>query len=254
MCTHALGALLCAVHSLTGVLALLCCCAAQAPLLQAKLDSIITQQRHAAELIAAQRAAAKCEVGASGASYAGTCSSSPDSGGASSDGDLQTAQEGTDASVVASGGPEAAAEADESSEPFEGVPGVLPANPTTTPLPAAPHFKVFCLYGIGTDTERGYHYLKTRKEGPGGIAHTEWSINNLASHPQSGLESGVQLSPNGDGTVPLLSLGALCAGGWRTRRLNPAGIKVVVREYPNEPVPVFRDARCVFGFVFVCMF
>jgi hypothetical protein len=53
----------------------------------------------------------------------------------------------------------------------------------------------------------------------------------------------VQLSPDGDGTVPLLSLGALCAGGWRTRRLNPAGVGVVIREYPNNPVAVFKDAR-----------
>lgn len=58
-------------------------------------------------------------------------------------------------------------------------------------------------------------------------------------------ESGVQLSPDGDGTVPLLSLGALCAGGWKTRRLNPGGSDVIVREYPNNPVPVFKDSRCV---------
>lgn len=63
-------------------------------------------------------------------------------------------------------------------------------------------------------------------------------------------ESGVQLSPDGDGTVPLLSLGALCAGGWRTQRLNPAGVPVVIREYPNNPVPVLRDAR----WVWVCVY
>jgi hypothetical protein len=56
-------------------------------------------------------------------------------------------------------------------------------------------------------------------------------------------ESGVQLSPDGDGTVPLLSLGALCAGGWRTRRLNPSGLKVVLREYPHKPGPVLKDTR-----------
>jgi hypothetical protein len=63
-------------------------------------------------------------------------------------------------------------------------------------------------------------------------------------------DSGVQLSPDGDGTVPLLSLGALCAGGWRTKRLNPAGVPVVIREYPNNPVPVLRDAR----WVWVCIY
>lgn len=56
--------------------------------------------------------------------------------------------------------------------------------------------------------------------------------------------SGVQLSPDGDGTVPLLSLGALCAGGWKTKRLNPAGFEVVVREYPNNPESgLLSDAR-----------
>jgi hypothetical protein len=67
-------------------------------------------------------------------------------------------------------------------------------------------------------------------------------------------ESGVQLSPDGDGTVPLLSLGALCAGGWRTQRLNPAGLPVVIREYPNNPVPVLRDARCVGWPASICHF
>lgn len=33
----------------------------------------------------------------------------------------------------------------------------------------------------------------------------------------------------GDLTVPLLSLGAMCRGGWRTQRLNPANIPVVTR-------------------------
>jgi hypothetical protein len=55
--------------------------------------------------------------------------------------------------------------------------------------------------------------------------------------------SGVQLSPDGDGTVPLISLGALCAGGWRTRRLNPSGMEVMVREYPHNPGSTLRDAR-----------
>lgn len=58
-------------------------------------------------------------------------------------------------------------------------------------------------------------------------------------------ESGVQLSPDGDGTVPLLSLGALCAGGWRTRRLNPAGLEVVLREYPHKLGAVLKDTRFV---------
>lgn len=34
----------------------------------------------------------------------------------------------------------------------------------------------------------------------------------------------------GDGTVSLLSLGAMCAEGWKRKRWNPGGIKVVTVE------------------------
>ncbi|KAI8473073.1 MAG: hypothetical protein J3K34DRAFT_412117 [Monoraphidium minutum] len=61
-------------------------------------------------------------------------------------------------------------------------------------------------------------------------------------HLQQPQEGGVQLS-DGDGTVPLLSLGALCEGGWRRRSLNPGGARVVVREYPHEPVFSLTDPR-----------
>jgi hypothetical protein len=83
-------------------------------------------------------------------------------------------------------------------------PAVRPIDPSVTPLPKAPSLRVYCMYGTGAPTERAYH---------------------------------------GDGTVPLLSNGALCEGGWRTRRLNPSSSKVIVREYPNEPVPAWQDAR-----------
>jgi hypothetical protein len=59
---------------------------------------------------------------------------------------------------------------------------VLPINPVKTPLPNAPHFKLYCMYGVGTPTERGYHYLKTRRNGA-----TEWSINGMVNDPASGL-------------------------------------------------------------------
>ena len=34
----------------------------------------------------------------------------------------------------------------------------------------------------------------------------------------------------GDGTVNLLSLGAMCVEGWKRKRWNPAGIEVVTVE------------------------
>lgn len=72
---------------------------------------------------------------------------------------------------------------------MQGKGAVAPANVLQTALPNAKHFKVYCMYGIGTPTERGYHYLKTRKQGRGGTVHTEWSVNPLADDPKSGLVS-----------------------------------------------------------------
>jgi len=43
------------------------------------------------------------------------------------------------------------------------------------------------------------------------------------------VRNGVKLG-EGDGTVSLLSLGAMCVEGWKRKRWNPAGIKVVTVE------------------------
>ena len=36
---------------------------------------------------------------------------------------------------------------------------------------------------------------------------------------------GVRIG-EGDGTVNLISLGAMCVGGWKSKRWNPSGIQV----------------------------
>ena len=41
--------------------------------------------------------------------------------------------------------------------------------------------------------------------------------------------NGVKMG-EGDGTVSLLSLGAMCVDGWKRKRWNPAGMKVVTIE------------------------
>lgn len=41
--------------------------------------------------------------------------------------------------------------------------------------------------------------------------------------------NGVKMG-EGDGTVSLLSLGAMCVEGWQRKRWNPAGMKVVTVE------------------------
>ena len=48
---------------------------------------------------------------------------------------------------------------------------------------------------------------------------------------------------NGDGTVPLISLGVHCRGGWRTRKLNPGRIEIKTRELVHRPVPMYQDPR-----------
>lgn len=55
-------------------------------------------------------------------------------------------------------------------------------------------------------------------------AGADWEINRQAHSPEDGVESGVRYA-DGDGTVPLISLGAMCEGGWRTKKLNPHGVK-----------------------------
>lgn len=39
----------------------------------------------------------------------------------------------------------------------------------------------------------------------------------------------------GDGTVNLLSSGYMCNKGWKIKRYNPAGVKIVAYEMPHEP-------------------
>ena len=43
------------------------------------------------------------------------------------------------------------------------------------------------------------------------------------------VRNGVKLG-EGDGTVSLLSLGAMCAEGWRRKRWNPGDVKIVTTE------------------------
>ncbi len=47
------------------------------------------------------------------------------------------------------------------------------------------------------------------------------------------VRNGVKLG-EGDGTVSLLSLGAMCVEGWKRKRWNPAGIRIVTTEVSRE--------------------
>ncbi|KXZ46616.1 hypothetical protein GPECTOR_42g827 [Gonium pectorale] len=77
----------------------------------------------------------------------------------------------------------------------------------------------------------------------GGDAASGWMIMRDVSQPGHALDVGVQLG-DGDGTVPLISLGLMCRGGWRPGgRLNPAGMRVVTREFKHRSVSMMKDAR-----------
>lgn len=126
-------------------------------------------------------------------------------------------------------------------------------NPLETRLPLAPGLTIYCFYGVGKATERAYHYRRdsdsaaaaaasntsTGGAGPVSIDTTVSQRGRDGGAPDSGrgageVDHGVVLG-EGDGTVNLLSSGYMCARGWRLRRYNPAGARVVVREMPHEP-------------------
>lgn len=123
-------------------------------------------------------------------------------------------------------------------------------NPLESRLPNAPNLTIYSLYGIGSDTEKGYEYV-------GKSAHLDhtvrsidvkgmpmpWTIDLSRDDPERDLSFGVY-NVEGDGSVPLLSLGYMAAHGWRHyKHLNPAGVKTVVVEYPNEPSSPLSDLR-----------
>jgi len=99
------------------------------------------------------------------------------------------------------------------------------ANPLSTALPPGIG-TVYCLYGVGIETERKYTYAGA----PG-------DNSELGTIDRSGDDGGVGTG-DGDGTVPVESLGFPCAGLWRgelAAHYNPSGSRVVLREHGDEP-------------------
>ncbi|KAI9202233.1 Lecithin:cholesterol acyltransferase-domain-containing protein [Polychytrium aggregatum] len=117
-------------------------------------------------------------------------------------------------------------------------------NPLLTPLPnLGDNFKLYCMYGVGLASERKYFYKREKLADvmdPETLAkcRSEYSVDCDWAHSidvtinskERSVENGVQLS-DGDSTVPLISLGYMCAEGWRRRRYNPFGAKIVTREH-----------------------
>ncbi|CAJ2508740.1 Uu.00g137660.m01.CDS01 [Anthostomella pinea] len=102
-------------------------------------------------------------------------------------------------------------------------------NPLETRLPLAPNLKVYCFYGVGKPTERGYFYRP-----PDFPDSTTLNITIDTALTVDEIDHGVTMG-EGDGTVNLLSSGYMCSKGWRMKRYNPAGAKITVVEMPHEP-------------------
>lgn len=134
-------------------------------------------------------------------------------------------------------------------------------NPLETQLPLAPSMKIFCLYGVGKPVERGYTYginqdaddraaESSGKMGASGAPNATQGhgaalvphVLYTAAQDQPWVKEGIRYS-DGDGTVPLVSLGYMCARGWRNPKYNPAGMQVRTREYQHRPVSLLYDPR-----------
>ena len=118
-----------------------------------------------------------------------------------------------------------------------------------TQLPYAPNMKIYCLYGVGLDTERAYYYKRnTGDSGADNQSHSKvpvdppFVLDTSVNDPANKVIHGVKYT-DGDGSVPLLSLGYMCADAWRRKEtgLNPSGADVVVREYKHKQELMFDD-------------
>ncbi|RCI04343.1 hypothetical protein CU098_011822 [Rhizopus stolonifer] len=144
------------------------------------------------------------------------------------------------------------------------------SNPLESRLPNAPDMKIYCFYGVGVSTERSYFYAvadDTLEEdcfdhinGTGCTRKSALTseptypvpktpnlyIDASVSDPVQRIETGIRFS-DGDGTVPLLSLGYMCApsGGWTKYAdlYNPGHSPVILREYQHEISPSKLDVR-----------
>lgn len=123
-----------------------------------------------------------------------------------------------------------------------GRPDNLPFFPDATrvPLPPAPSMKIYCIYGVGLQTEQAYTYRSLDDANVSSLIR--WKINATHHDPSNGIENGI-LSSDGDLTVPLISLGAMCVKGWRGSKLNPSGIRIVVREKNHALAQLTLDPR-----------
>ncbi|CAO1636915.1 unnamed protein product [Sympodiomycopsis kandeliae] len=135
------------------------------------------------------------------------------------------------------------------------------SNPLEVSLPVAPSMKVIAMYGVGKPTERSYYYEKGPFEQEdimveGDVAQCQdtlctnetermplgfptsrshridTTVHDEKSSPK--IRSGCKMG-EGDGTVSLLSLGAMSVEGWKRKRYNPGNCKITTYELNHQP-------------------
>lgn len=117
-------------------------------------------------------------------------------------------------------------------------------DPTRTPLPYAPNLKIYCLYGVGLETERAYYYRRNvvKNGNESVLEQPRVILDPTVQEPDRNVQIGVRYS-DGDGSVPLVSLGYICADAWQRKDsgLNPSGTTVYTREYQHRSEFVVDD-------------
>jgi phospholipid:diacylglycerol acyltransferase len=105
-------------------------------------------------------------------------------------------------------------------------------NALESPLPHAPDMKIFCMYGVGKPAERAYVYEHDPDD-----SLRPYTLDVSSSSDADALHHGVR-QVDGDGSIPLASLGYACRNWRADKSLNPANASVVIREYPHVALPL----------------
>mmetsp|Transcript_20131 Transcript_20131/g.28080 ORF Transcript_20131/g.28080 Transcript_20131/m.28080 type:complete len:192 (+) Transcript_20131:1772-2347(+) len=137
--------------------------------------------------------------------------------------------------------------------------------------------KIYCMYGYGIDTERGYYYTRATQKAGGADDNDKYceftgtedaNGEEACTLPKSGeqnlridlqdgnyvidksvhddqkqylVRNGIRYV-DGDGSVPLISMGLMCAKAWRKGGpLNPKGTPILTKEYMDQSSPVLTD-------------
>jgi phospholipid:diacylglycerol acyltransferase len=108
------------------------------------------------------------------------------------------------------------------------------ANPLESRLPNVKNVTIYCLYGTGKATERAYAYKENDYSCNDALPFIIDKSKNAAFNSSlKSLVNGVETT-DGDGTVPLLSLGYPAVTVWRKESHNPGKLPVIVREYKHR--------------------